>query len=100
MIGQGPNAQHLMQPARGYVTGQALTHLTVAVKAGKAGDLVPAEVDRFFMTRVTPITGRNAIVALRGHQHRNPSRLHVHDVVGDPSSARCTWCYRGHQAAR
>jgi hypothetical protein len=57
------NAQHLIQPVRGYVTGQALTHLDAAVKAGKARDLVPAGVDRYFSTRVTAITGRNAIVA-------------------------------------
>jgi hypothetical protein len=42
------------------VTGQALTHLTSAMKGNKARDLVPAGVDRFFMTRVTAISGRNA----------------------------------------
>jgi hypothetical protein len=57
------NAQHLIQPARGYVTGQALAHLNAAVKAGKSRDLVPAGVDRFFKTRVTAITGHNATVA-------------------------------------
>ena len=57
------NARHLVPPVRRYVTGQALTHLAAAVKAGKARDLVPAGVDRFFMTRVTAITGRNAIIA-------------------------------------
>jgi hypothetical protein len=57
------NAQHLVPPVRDHVTGQALTHLAAAVKAGKARDLVPAGVDRVFMTRVTAITGRNAAVA-------------------------------------
>ncbi len=57
------NARHLVPPVRRYVTGQALTHLAAAVKAGKARDLVPAGVDRFFMTRVTAITGRNAVIA-------------------------------------
>jgi len=57
------NARRLVPPVRHYVTGQALTHLAAAVKAGKARDLVPAGVDRFFMTRVTVITGRNAIIA-------------------------------------
>jgi hypothetical protein len=57
------NAQHLLPPVRDYVTGQALTHLAAAVKAGKARDLVPAGVDRFFMTRVTATTGHNAIIA-------------------------------------
>jgi hypothetical protein len=46
-----------------YVTGQALVHLTASVKNGQAHDVVPAGVDRFFMTRVTAITGRNAVVA-------------------------------------
>jgi len=45
------------------VTGQALTHLAATVKAGKARDLVPAGVDRFFLTRVTAITGRHAVIA-------------------------------------
>src|SRR5258706_7295064 len=57
------NAQHLLPPVRDYVPGQALTPLAAAVKAGKARDLVPAGVDRFFMTRVTAITGHNAIIA-------------------------------------
>jgi len=57
------NARRLVPPVREYVTGQALSHLAATVKAGKARDLVPAGVDRFFMTRVTAITGRNAIVA-------------------------------------
>ena len=57
------NARQLVPPVRDYVTGQALTHLAAVVKAGKARDLVPAGVDRFFMTRVTAITGQNAIVA-------------------------------------
>jgi hypothetical protein len=48
---------------RDYVTGQALTHLAAAMKAGKARDLVSAGTDRFFMTRVTVLTGRSAIVA-------------------------------------
>jgi hypothetical protein len=54
------NAQHLVSPVRDYVTGQALAHLTSAMKANKANDLVPAGVDRFFMTRITAIRGRNA----------------------------------------
>jgi hypothetical protein len=54
------NAQHLVSPVRDYVTGQALGHLTSAMKANKANDLVPAGVDRFFMTRITAISGRNA----------------------------------------
>jgi len=57
------NAHHLVPPVRDYVTGQALTHLEAAMKAGKAHDLVPAGADRFFMTRVTAITGHNATVA-------------------------------------
>src|SRR5258707_1420921 len=57
------SALQLMRPVREYVTGQALSHLAATVKAGKARDLVPAGVDRFFMTRVTAITGRNAIIA-------------------------------------
>ncbi len=56
-------AWRLVAPVREYVTGQALTHLEAAVKAGKAGDVVPAGTDRFFMTRVTAITGRNAVLA-------------------------------------
>jgi len=54
------NAQHLVSPVRDYVTGQALAHLTSAMKGNKARDLVPAGVDRFFMTRITAISGRNA----------------------------------------
>src|SRR5258706_3247330 len=57
------NARRLVPPVRHYVTGQALSHLAAAVKVGKARDLVPAGVDRFFQTRVTAITGRNATVA-------------------------------------
>jgi hypothetical protein len=57
------NAQHLVPSVRDYVTGQALAHLAVAVKAAKARNLVPAGVDRFFMTSVTAITGHNAIIA-------------------------------------
>jgi hypothetical protein len=57
------NAQHLVPSVREYVTGQALTHLNAAMKANKARDLVPAGTDRFFMTRVTTITGRNATLA-------------------------------------
>jgi len=56
------NARHLVPPVRDYVTGQALTHLTAAVKAGRSRDVVPAGVDRLFMTRVTTIAGRNATV--------------------------------------
>jgi hypothetical protein len=55
-------AWHLVPPVRGYVTGQALTHLIAAVKAGKAADVAPAGMDRLFMTRVTAVTGRNATV--------------------------------------
>jgi len=47
---------------REYVTGQALTHLAAAVKADRARDLVPAGADRFFLTRVTAITGSRATV--------------------------------------
>ena len=54
------NAQHLVPPVRDYVTGQALAHLTSAMKANKANDLVPAGADRFFMTRITAIRGHNA----------------------------------------
>ena len=57
------NAWHLVPPVRDYVTGQALAHLITAVNAGKTRHLVPAGTDRFFMTRVTEITGHNAIVA-------------------------------------
>ena len=57
------NARHLVPPVRDYVTGQALTHLAAALKMGKTRNLVPAGTDRFFMTRVTAITGRNAVLA-------------------------------------
>jgi hypothetical protein len=57
------NAGHLVPPVREYVTGQALSHLTAAMKAGKARDLVPAGADRLFMTRVTTLTRRSASVA-------------------------------------
>jgi hypothetical protein len=57
------NASHLVSPVRDYVTGQALAHLMAAVNAGKTAHVVPAGTDRFFMTRVTAITGHNAIVA-------------------------------------
>jgi hypothetical protein len=56
-------AWHLVAPVRSYVTGQALTHLIAAVKAGKADDVAPAGTDRLFMTRVTAVAGRNATVA-------------------------------------
>jgi hypothetical protein len=56
-------ARRLVPPVRDYVTGQELIHLTASVKRGQARDLVPAGVDRFFMTRVTAITGHNAVVA-------------------------------------
>jgi len=54
------SAWHLVPPVREYVTGQMLTHLFSAMKNGKAHDLVLAGEDRYFMTRVTAITGRNA----------------------------------------
>jgi hypothetical protein len=57
------NAGRLVPPVRDYVTGQALTHLAAAMKANNANDLVPAGTDRFFMTRVTAITRRNAVMA-------------------------------------
>ena len=57
------SARRLVPPVADYVTGQALVHLTASVKNGQAHDVVPAGVDRFFMTRVTAITGRNAVVA-------------------------------------
>jgi len=57
------NAQHLVPSLRDYVTGQALSRLGAALKAGKARNLVPAGVDRFFMTRVTAITGHDATIA-------------------------------------
>jgi hypothetical protein len=56
-------AWHLVAPVRGYVTGQALTHLIAAVKTGKANDITPAGMDRLFMTRVTAVNGHNATVA-------------------------------------
>jgi hypothetical protein len=56
------NAQHLVPPVRDYVTGQALTHLAAAMKDGRERDLVPAGVDRLFMTRVTTMAGRRAAV--------------------------------------
>ena len=59
---QSQNAWHLVAPVRDYVTGQALARLIAAVNAGKARRLVPAGTDRFFMTRVTEITGRKAMV--------------------------------------
>jgi hypothetical protein len=58
------NAGHLVPPVQDYVTGHALTsNLTSAIKANKARNLVPAGMDRFFMTRVTSISGRNATLA-------------------------------------
>jgi hypothetical protein len=57
------NARHLVPPVRDYVTGKALTNLTSAMKASKARDVVPAGGDRYFMTRVTAITGREATLA-------------------------------------
>jgi len=57
------DARRLVPPVRDYVTGQALAHLTDSVKNGRAHDVIPAGVDRFFMTRVTSITSRNAVVA-------------------------------------
>jgi hypothetical protein len=59
---ESENARHLVPVARDYVTGQALTHLAAALKAGREHDLVPAGVDRLFMTRVTTIAGRSATV--------------------------------------
>lgn len=60
---ESENAWHLVAPVRDYVTGQALAHLIAGMNAGKALRLVPGGTDRFFMTRVTEITGHNAIVA-------------------------------------
>ena len=57
------NVGHLVPPVREYVTGQALSQLAAAIKAGKARDIVPAGADRLFMTRVTTLTGRSAAVA-------------------------------------
>jgi hypothetical protein len=71
------NARHLVPAARDYVTGQALTHLAAAMKAGRERDLVPAGVDRLFMTRVTTIAGRSATVTTcddaSKFQEQNPS---------------------------
>jgi hypothetical protein len=55
-------AWRLVAPVTDYVTGDALKHLIAAMTAGKTHDLVPAGTDRYFMTRVTAITGRSAIV--------------------------------------
>jgi hypothetical protein len=70
------SAQRLVPPVRDYVTGQALTHLDAVVRNARAEDLVPAGVDRFFMTRVTAITGPSAIVATcddsSGYAQENP----------------------------
>src|SRR5258708_2299061 len=38
--GKSVIAWHLVPPVRGYVTGQALTHLIAAANTGKAHDLV------------------------------------------------------------
>jgi len=57
------NARRLVRPVREAVTGQALTQLRAAVKVRKARDLVLAGADRFFLTRVTAITGRHATLA-------------------------------------
>jgi hypothetical protein len=57
---ESEKAWHLAPRVRDYVTGRALTQLTSAMKAGKERNLVPAGTDRFFMTRVTAISGRNA----------------------------------------
>jgi hypothetical protein len=56
-------AQRLVPPVTAYVTGDALAHLTTALRFEKQQDLVPAGTDRFFMTRVTAIIGRSATVA-------------------------------------
>lgn len=56
------NSWHLVSPVRDYVTGQALAHLTTAMNFGKTRHIVPAGTDRLFMTRVTRISGPNAIV--------------------------------------
>jgi hypothetical protein len=55
-------AWHLIAPVTRYVTGDALSHLTVAVSENKSHDLVPAGTDRMFMTRVTGLTGTTATV--------------------------------------
>jgi hypothetical protein len=57
------SAQRLVPPVRDYVTGEAFTRLAAVVRTDRSEDLVPAGVDRFFMTRVTAITGSSAIVA-------------------------------------
>jgi hypothetical protein len=56
------NGLRLVPSVREYVTGQALTHLTAAVKAGKTRHLVPAGEDRLFNTRVSALTGHSATV--------------------------------------
>lgn len=56
------NAWRLVAPVRDYVTGQALSHLDSVIRTAKQNHIVSAGVDRFFMTRVTSISGHNAIV--------------------------------------
>jgi hypothetical protein len=55
-------AWHLVAPVRDYVTGDALTHLIVAMTGNRQRGLVPAGTDRFFMTRISGVTGRSATV--------------------------------------
>lgn len=82
------NARHLVPPVRDYVTGQALTHLAAALKAGRERDLVPAGVDRLFMTRVTTIAGRSATVTTcddaSKFKEQNPSTGQVDTSFSSP----------------
>jgi hypothetical protein len=55
-------AWRLVAPVTDYVTGDALAHLTVAMKAIRKAGIVPAGSDRYFMIRITIRTARTATV--------------------------------------
>jgi hypothetical protein len=69
-------AFRLVAPVRDYVTGQALTNLTSAMRYDQKQDMVPAGTDRLFMTRVASITGSRAVITTcdddSGYYERNP----------------------------
>lgn len=56
-------ARRLVAPVRDYVTGVVLTHLKGTIAGERQENFVPTGRDRFFMTRVTAVTGTTATVA-------------------------------------
>jgi len=56
-------AWRLMAPVTDYVTGVDLTHLKDAIAGERQRHVVPGGTDRFFMTRVTAMSGTTATVA-------------------------------------